>query len=120
MPSGPTSRTGFWVCQWSVRAERCIIAASVAVSEETAVAIETRPPKATVSIGGVVKGVSPLELRLPKGHAPVTLEISRPGYQTLRETVVPDVDQRLRLTLLVAAAPRTSTSAPAPTYHRFD
>jgi eukaryotic-like serine/threonine-protein kinase len=93
---------------------------ATATVEQTTVTIDTRPPKATISIDGKVMGVSPVDLKLRKSNDPVTLEIQRPGYQTLRETIVPNVDQRLRLTLLVSAAPRPTTSAAGNPYHRFD
>ena len=65
-------------------------------------------------------GISPLELKLPKNRDPVIVEIRYPGYRTLKEQIVPDVDQRLRLTL--TAVPRTApaTTASANPYHRFD
>jgi eukaryotic-like serine/threonine-protein kinase len=95
-------------------------AASAAPTEQITVSIDTRPPKASIVVGGTVMGVSPFDLKLPKGREPVTVEIQRPGYQTLRETVVPDVDQRLRLTLLVSAAAHPTPSASGNPYHRFD
>jgi hypothetical protein len=58
-------------------------------------------------------------MRVPKRTTAFTLEIRHPGYQTLKERVVPDVNQRLKLTLVpVAAGPAPTTAASAP-YHKF-
>ena len=47
----------------------------------------------------------------------IITQLRAQGYQTLRESVVPDVDQRLKLTLTGTA----KTPAPNATpYHRFD
>ena len=51
---------------------------------------------------------------MPRGREPVVIELRAQGYQPLRESVVPDVDQRLKLNLV-----GTTKTAPAP-YHRFD
>jgi serine/threonine-protein kinase len=102
------------------------IPAPPAREETSRVQIDTVPPGATIVSNGVTLGTSPTEVHLPKGTEPVMLEIQRPGFQPLKERVVPDVDQRLRLTLIPArtqqAQPRAQP-APSPSanpYHRFD
>jgi serine/threonine protein kinase len=87
------------------------------------IAIESVPAGAVVRIGDETtdRGVTPLALRLPRGDGPVVVHLSREGYSPLDETVVPDVEQRLRLPLVREApapstprvrARRTKTSAP--------
>lgn len=96
-------------------------ASQAVAAEETVLTIETVPLHVMVSLGGVKKGVTPLELRVPKGREPITIELRRAGYQPLQERIVPDVNQRLKLTMTGAAvrpaAPAASSAAP---YHRFE
>ena len=87
-------------------------------AEETILHIETVPAHATVFIGGAKKGVAPIDLTLPRNSEPITVELRHPGYQTLKERVVPDVNQKLKLTLAAAHGPGTTTTASAP-YHKF-
>jgi hypothetical protein len=64
-----------------------------------------------------------MDLKLPKSTQPVVIELRRGGYQTLKESVVPDVDQRLRLSLALAPRATTTTAVPATSsnpYHRFE
>jgi serine/threonine protein kinase len=92
---------------------------SGAASDKMTLTIETRPPKATIAIGGTVMGESPVELKLPKGREALDVEIRHAGYQTLREEIVPDVDQKLRLTL-VPSPSHAAPTAPSAPYHRFE
>ena len=91
---------------------------SAQAAEETLVSIDTVPPRATILVGGVKRGVSPLELRFPKSSEPLTVEIRHPGYAALRERVVPNVHQRLKLTL--TPAPRVPPPASGRPYHKFE
>ena len=93
--------------------------ATATTVEETELHIETVPSRATILVAGTKKGVSPLDLKLPKGHEAVTIEIRRAGFQTLKERVVPDVNQRLKLTLLVARD-RATGGAGTAEYHKFE
>jgi serine/threonine-protein kinase len=87
--------------------------------EEVLLHIDTVPSRAPIFVAGNKMGVSPLDMRVPKRTTAFTLEIRHPGYQTLKERVVPDVNQRLKLTLVpAAAAPSPTTAASAP-YHKF-
>jgi len=92
-------------------------AALPAPAEETELHIETVPARATIFIAGTKKGVSPLDLKLPKSREAITIEIRRAGFKTLKERVVPDVNQRLKLTLAVARDPGGTGSAD---YHKFE
>lgn len=90
--------------------------AAPVIADESLIHVETVPSKATIFVGGAKKGTTPLDLKVPKTKDPVTLEIRHPGYQTHREKVVPDVDQKLRLTLLPAKAAGSADL----NYRRFD
>jgi hypothetical protein len=61
--------------------------------------VDSVPPGAEVSIAGQPQGETPLTLETEASEEPIVLELTRDGYETYRETVVPDVAQRLRLTL---------------------
>jgi serine/threonine-protein kinase len=94
---------------------------------ETTLRIDTIPSKATIMLDGAPVGVSPMDVKVPRGDKPVVLELRRTGYQPLRESIVPDVDQKLRLVLApairVGVPPPASAPAPnasAAPYHRFD
>jgi hypothetical protein len=96
---------------------------------ETTLHIETVPTNATILVDGTTMGVSPMDVKVPRSDKTLLLELRRPGYQPLRESLVPDVDQKLRLSLVPATrapalapaptAPATATASAAP-YHRFD
>jgi serine/threonine-protein kinase len=100
--------------------------ASAAPAAPVVLRVETSPAKAHVFVGGTERGLSPLDVRIDRGTEAVVLEIKRDGYQTISEPVVPDVDQRLRLTLIptptvgAAPPPKPSASAKGAPYHRFD
>jgi serine/threonine-protein kinase len=94
-----------------------------AVANEIVLRIDTVPPGAHVIVGGVDRGVSPAEVHVLRASEGLPIEIRKDGYLPLKDNVVPDMDQRLRLTL--NAVPR-QTTAPAPqpshkaTFGRFD
>jgi hypothetical protein len=87
------------------------------VADETTLHIETVPVHATIFVGGVKKGVAPVELKLPRSADPLTVELRHPGYQTLKERVVPDVNQKLKLTLVAVRGTAPTGSVP---YHKFE
>jgi serine/threonine-protein kinase len=66
--------------------------------------VSSEPPGAVVSIAGVTRGETPISIPLDESAAPITLDVSREGFMTVRETLIPDRDQRVRI-VLVAAAP---------------
>jgi hypothetical protein len=89
--------------------------------EETVLNIETIPSRSAVFLDGAKVGVSPLELKVPKSSDAIRLELRHPGYLALREQVVPNVNQRLRLTLTAArSAPVPSGTSSAAQYHKFE
>jgi serine/threonine-protein kinase len=77
--------------------------------------IETVPSKAIVLVNGTKHGLSPTDLHLEQSDTAVTVEIRHAGYVTVKEKLVPDVNQKLRLTLVPAQGAATATP-----FHRFD
>ena len=92
-------------------------AAVSASGAEVTVHIASEPSAADVLVNGERRGQTPLDLRLPKGTAEVTVEVRLAGHRTVTEKVAPTVDQRLSYALLpepaVASASAASASASA-------
>jgi serine/threonine protein kinase len=63
------------------------------------VTVESDPTGATIRLAGESAGQTPATLSIERGAEAVAIELSRRGYQPLETEVVPDVDQRLRLSL---------------------
>lgn len=79
------------------------------LSSDVALRIETLPPGARVSIEGRDLGTTPLDTRFPRGSRPIEIVLRRPGFLPLTTSTLPDVDQRLVLTLRGGGQPsRTS------------
>ncbi|UJR86764.1 serine/threonine protein kinase [Sandaracinus amylolyticus] len=72
---------------------------TVETARTVRVQVETVPPGATVSVAGQARGTAPLALELERGDAPVEIAIHLEGHRDHAESIVPDVDQRVRLTL---------------------
>ncbi len=90
-----------------------------AVPSEVVVLIESTPAGAHLTIDGAAHGVTPHELRLAPGAAPVELELRRRGYATVRQTV--DVDRDQRLVLALRKHDRARGGPPVRSgFHRFD
>lgn len=85
---------------------------SVVVSATVLVHIEADPAPAHVFVGGEDRGVTPLDLDLPRGDQPVLIEVKRDGFRTVEERIVPAIDQRLHVALVQA-----NTSGPARVAH---
>jgi serine/threonine-protein kinase len=89
--------------QASVEIQRPILpVVQQAAPETVTIAIESVPPGASVRLASdeAQRGVTPFALTLPRGRAPVVVVLSRDGYEPLEETIVPDVEQRVRLPLV--------------------
>jgi serine/threonine-protein kinase len=96
---------------------------------EVVIRIETSPAKAHVLVAGEDRGVSPIDLHVPRSSDATDIEIRSDGYQTQREKVTPETDQKIKLTLVpvparatvgtkpIATATATATANP---YRRFD
>ncbi len=118
------SAAGVWVALPRPAAEPPPLAAPPSVAEQAAPAptpakvslfIESTPAGATVLLGGVVRGETPLTLELDPSPTATALRLERPGHQPLEEQLVPSVSQRLKysLTPVKRATPvRARTAAP--------
>jgi serine/threonine-protein kinase len=69
------------------------------VSSTVKLRIETQPEHVMVSIGGQVKGITPLDLELPRDEQALEVAFQREGFVGLTQVVVPNVDQLLRVSL---------------------
>ncbi len=61
--------------------------------------VVTEPSGATITLRGEVRGETPLKLKIPAGDVATELLVERRGFKAVSEIVVPDRDQRLRLSL---------------------
>jgi serine/threonine-protein kinase len=70
-------------------------------AEPTVVAItlESVPSGAEVLVDSEERGRTPITIELRRAETPVAIELRARGHVALEETIVPNVDQRLRLTL---------------------
>jgi serine/threonine-protein kinase len=85
--------------------------------------VESRPPGARVLTDGTERGITPVDLRLARGATPVLLELRRAGFAPTTQSVVPDTDQKLVLSLLPASrrsGPRPGPTGAASGFRRFD
>jgi serine/threonine-protein kinase len=57
------------------------------------------PPLARIRVDGVERGTTPFALTFPRSDTPVSLELSRPGYETWTTELVPDGNERVSATL---------------------
>lgn len=71
---------------------------------------DTKPSGASVSIEGVYRGMTPLELTFDRTDNPVGVRFELPGYEPMMETVVPNVSQRLGFALVSEPAPKARGS----------
>jgi hypothetical protein len=58
------------------------------------------PAGAEVTRDGARIGVTPLELKLPRGSEPVELVVQKDGYLTARRSLVPDENRQIAIKLL--------------------
>ena len=85
-----------------------------AALERTVLSIDTIPTRATIVVNGETKGKTPLDLKLPKSNEEVVIELQHAGYATMKERVVPDVNQRLKLTLVPSGGATTTPVGAKP------
>ena len=74
-------------------------APAASATAEVSLEIVTNPPGAEILVDGKGRGRSPVAIVLPRGKQPVSLEVRRRGFVTLRQMVSPDIDQRVVLDL---------------------
>jgi hypothetical protein len=89
-------------------------AAPAAAPAKVLVEITTTPPGAHVRVGEEDRGETPAKLELERTDTPITIELTLDGYEARTETVTPNVDQRLSLSLTVAPRARPGFRAPPP------
>jgi hypothetical protein len=99
-------------------------AASAVATGDVLVHVESRPPGARVLADGAELGVTPVDLHLARGATPVVLELRRTGFSATMQTIVPDADQKVLLSMSPAGRPRPATKPPASAaasgFRRFD
>jgi hypothetical protein len=64
-----------------------------------ALTLESVPPGAAVYVGASRRGETPVTIEVARSDTPIAIELRARGYVPLHETVIPNVDQRVRLTL---------------------
>jgi hypothetical protein len=98
--------------------------ASATIAPSVALHVESQPPGARVLVSGEDHGSTPLDLSIPRGDDPVSVELRIRGFEPRVEVLKPNADQHLFVTLVPspargparpAARPRPSTPGPAPT-----
>jgi serine/threonine protein kinase len=94
--------------------------ASAAAEESSVLSIDTVPSHATISVNGEKKGKSPIEVTLPKSNEEVVIEIEHPGYVTIKERIVPNVNQRLKLNLVAIGGKTATKPASSNPYKKFE
>ncbi len=90
-----------------------------ATPTRVSVSVTSTPAGAAVLLDGEERGVTPIDLSLPRGDAVRRLEIRREGFATRTLEVVPETDRTLSVDLVAeprpALARRRSTPRPEPT-----
>ncbi len=69
------------------------------VPEQVMVELTSLPPGAGAWLDGVYQGDTPLAVVLARGTEALSLRLQLSGHETLEQALVPDVDQRLTLSL---------------------
>ncbi len=94
--------------------------------------IITEPPGAKVYVREDYRGDAPIDVTLERSDAPIHVRVEHGGYRKLEETIVPDRDQRLHLSMTAIARPlrpapknivKAEKKKPPPEenrYRRFD
>jgi serine/threonine-protein kinase len=106
-------------------------APSTTAAASVAVRVESTPDGASVFAFGRVAGTTPYVLDVPKSDEAFEIEVRKDGFVTQKESIVPNMEQRVRLTLPAASRvqiarpqgttkPTTSATATAGGFHRFD
>lgn len=81
-------------------------AAMPAMPTEITVELTSKPAGASAWIGSAYHGDTPLSVVLPRQTEPVDLRLELEGHEVLQQTIVPDVDQRLTLSLSANPPPK--------------
>jgi eukaryotic-like serine/threonine-protein kinase len=68
-------------------------------SQQIVIRVVSVPDGASVLVTGQPRGTTPLDLELPRGEQPIELKIRKSGFREAKEQIIPDIAQRLRVTL---------------------
>jgi serine/threonine-protein kinase len=103
------------------------LSTTATVAASVAVRVESTPDGASVFAFGRVAGTTPYVLDVPKSDQAFEIEVRKDGFVTQKESIVPNMEQRVRLTLPAAAhavrpqsTVKPATSSTAGGFHRFD
>ena len=66
---------------------------------EVRIRVTSVPPLARIRVDGIERGTTPFTLTFPRSDTPVSLELSRPGYETWTTELVPDGNERVSAAL---------------------
>jgi hypothetical protein len=87
--------------------------AQLVIPGETSLEVDSEPQMASVRMGGLPQGTTPVSLRHPDTAHPIVLEVSKPGFVTQTVTVTFDSGERTKA-VLVRLQPLGSIAAVAP------
>ena len=94
-----------------------VVSAPNPVASEVSIRVETVPEGALLVVGDHEHGLTPLDLRIPRGEGALPIELRRDGSETWKQEVVPTTDQKIVVSLLprpAASAPHRAPTAPRP------
>ena len=77
------------------------------------ISIASSPSAAHLWIEGTARGETPTDVTLDRGDRDVVLELRKDGFETVRRTIRPDIDQRVEWALVPRAHETTRGSRPA-------
>lgn len=86
-------------------------ATAPSLSTLVTIAVASQPSGAELRVDGEMRGTTPATVTVARSNKAVSLELRLGDHERLVQEVVPDVDQKLFLTLHSDAPPLTSTSA---------
>jgi serine/threonine protein kinase len=96
---GASTRAGVSAAPPPVAAAPSASSTASEAPAEITLHIETQPVGAHVLLDNVDRGATPLDVKVRRGSSTLSLELKRPGYLPLVQSIVPDADQRLVLSL---------------------
>ncbi|HEX8951105.1 MAG TPA: PEGA domain-containing protein, partial [Polyangia bacterium] len=89
------------------------VAAVATAPEQIEVAIKSDPAGAqVVRTDGVVVGVTPVTMKLPKGSPALDVELTLDGYRAEKRRIASDINRELDVNLLKAPAAKRGSRAP--------
>ncbi len=83
-------------------------------SQLVIVELASQPPGASVWIDQSYRGDTPVSVALPRGLAPIQVRLELADHEVVQQTFVPDVNQRLSVSLLRQVLPDAGLVGAAP------